>query len=181
MDLATNTDIFLIVSHLGVGVGGFLTGMLVAYRVVAAERHEKPMALHLIPKAWKSDSTRGFTIIIVLISMILVLGIWGVQSQRAQVEHDQCLQAWGEEMVTASRERSGAAARLNTATSRRDRALDTVMLIAIARRGQPDRESVTLDRAIERYLSAVGTLREVEEATRASRAQYPYPRLDCEG
>ena len=95
-----------------------------------------------------------------------------------------CIQTWGKAMVDTVETRTGeryavGTVDLENAEEKRDDALDDALLLLRADTDAPPVDEQAIQDAARRYYQAVAYLREVRQQTRQTRADNPYPELEC--
>lgn len=104
-----------------------------------------------------------------------------VEVERARVA---CIQTWGQELIDTVQTRTGEHDETGTldveaAEQARDNALDDALLLLRADTNAPPPSEDAVQKAARRYYQAIADLREVREQTRQTRADNPYPELEC--
>lgn len=126
--------------------------------------------------------TRTILILIIILACGTLVG-FGVQ--QAAYQHQQrsraaCTERWGQSVVDTIAVRSDATSAVDQAQAQKDDALDGIIGVVIGLRKIPPASTPRdLDDALARFAEAKASLGRVKAAASQTRAENPYPRLDC--
>lgn len=177
------SELAIVATHLGafaLGVGTWLPFTLwAARRAVPVDVEETPP----VSTPARPPTARASRVLVaVMVAALLLVGV-GVQQRIYQAradDRDACVTQWGTDMVDTITTRVQATNRTASAAEARDDAVDAIVLVFIALRKVPPAASERdLSRVLAAFAAAKSRLDRVRAMSETTRAQNPYPQLDC--
>lgn len=182
------SEFFVVLSHITAFVLGALTtwGFLHVRRIRQAITHEEeepmkdPQPVRVVTRR---GPTPGALILVILLAAAMLIG-FGIQQSFYQAEADKrdaCYEQWGKDVISSLESRTVATKRYERVTTRKENALDTIILVVIGIRKVPPEAT---ERDFAEALTRFANLKTRQEAAKANlnktRAENPYPTINCD-
>ena len=168
----------LTLTHLAAATAGYFMCHWLTMRAGRAYfdgESEKPVV-----KTDRKGITPAITLILVAALVLIGIGVQSALSQRASNAHDDCVTRWGDELISTVETRGGATAQVETAQTKRDDALDALLVGAIGNQDIPEKQREKLLKpTVDAYVKAVQDLHDARSDAATTRAQNPFPELNC--